>query len=60
MGNPKLSEFDAAFLQFPILRITHEIKPKFFDEKRGIIALLIKKSGFYSIFNPKSSRTKTR
>jgi len=34
------------------LRITYEIKPRIFDEKRGIAALLIKNSGFYFIFNP--------
>jgi len=34
------------------LRITDEIKPGIFDEKRGIAALLIKNSGFYFIFNP--------
>jgi len=35
------------------LRITYEIKPGIFDEKRGIAALLIKNSGFYLIFNHK-------
>jgi len=35
------------------LRITYEVKPGIFDEKRGIAALLIKNSGFYFIFNPK-------
>jgi len=34
-------------------RITYEIKPGIFDEKRGNAALLIKNSGFYFIFNPK-------
>jgi len=34
------------------LRITYEIKPGIFDEKRGIAALLIKNSGFYFIFDP--------
>jgi len=34
------------------LRITYEIKPEIFDEKRGNAALLIKNSGFYLIFNP--------
>jgi len=34
------------------LRVTYEIKPGIFDEKRGIAALLIKNSGFYFIFNP--------
>jgi len=37
---------------FP-LRITYEIKPGIFDEKRGNAALLIKNSGFYFIFDPK-------
>jgi len=36
-----------------LLRITYEIKPGIFDEKRGNAALLIKNSGFYFIFNPK-------
>ena len=36
------------------LRITYEIKPGIFDEKRGIAALLIKNSGFYFIFDPKA------
>jgi|GEM_PF-1994193 len=35
------------------LRITYEIKPGIFDEKRGNAALLIKNSGFYFIFDPK-------
>jgi len=35
-----------------LLRITYEIKPGIFDEKRGNAALLIKNSGFYFIFNP--------
>jgi len=29
-----------------LLRITYEIKPEIFDEKRGNAALLIKNSGF--------------
>jgi len=32
-------------------RITYEIKPEIFDEKRGNAALLIKNFGFYFIFN---------
>ena len=39
-------------LQIRALRITYEIKPGIFDEKRGNAALLIKNSGFYFIFNP--------
>jgi|GEM_PF-2356357 len=35
------------------LKITYEIEPGIFDEKRGNAALLIKNSGFYFIFNPK-------
>jgi len=34
------------------LRITYELKPGIFDEKRGTAALLIKNSRFYFIFNP--------
>jgi len=37
------------------IRITYETKPGIFDEKRGNAALLIKKSGFYFIFNPSVS-----
>jgi len=36
-----------------LLRITYEIKPGIFDEKRGNAALLIENSGFYFIFDPK-------
>jgi len=32
-----------------ILRDENKIKPRIFDEKRGIAALLIKNSGFYFI-----------
>jgi len=35
-----------------MVRITYEIKPGIFDEKRGNAALLIKNSGFYFIFIP--------
>jgi len=35
------------------LRITYEIEPGIFDEKRGIAALLIKNSGFYFVRDPK-------
>jgi len=37
------------------LKITYEIKPRIFDEKRGNAALLIKNSGFYFIFDPKQT-----
>jgi len=40
------------FIHDPVLRITYEIKPRIFDEKRGNATLLIKNSGFYFIFNP--------
>jgi len=36
------------------LRIENEIKPGTFDEKRGVATLLIKRSGFYFIRDPKS------
>ena len=44
---------DFIYLLTPYPRITYEIKPGIFDEKRGMAALLIKNSGFYFIFNPK-------
>ena len=44
------------------LRITYEIKPGIFDEKRGNAALLIKNSGFYFISwrTPSSRRSQHR
>ena len=34
------------------LKVTYEIKPGIFEEKRGNAALLFKNSGFYFIFDP--------
>jgi|GEM_PF-2167766 len=31
------------------IRITYEMKPGIFEEKRGVAALLFKNSGFYSL-----------
>jgi len=50
-SQPSLSKM-GIFLLRNLLRITYEIKPGIFDEKRGIAALLIKNSGFYFIFDP--------
>jgi len=36
-----------------LLRIENRIKPRIFDEKRGVAALLIKNSGFYFVRDPK-------
>jgi len=52
MGLRRCQEKNLPFLG-NLLRITYEIKPGIFDEKRGIAALLIKNSGFYFIFDPK-------
>jgi len=40
------------------LRIENKIKPRIFDEKRGIAALLIKNSGFYFVHDPRGFRAK--
>jgi len=50
-SQPSLSKLGILF-SCKSLRITYEIKPEIFDEKRGNAALLIKNSGFYFIFNP--------
>jgi len=42
----------ASFIYDYPLRITYEIKPGIFEEKRGIAALLFKNSRFYLIFDP--------
>gem|GEM_PF-1417838 len=39
------------------LRIENKIKPRIFDEKRGIAALLIENSGFYFIREPKDRKS---
>jgi len=55
--HPKIITFTPLLICFGTckkVRITYEIKPGIFDEKRGNAALLIKNSGFYFIFNPKT------
>jgi|GEM_PF-1258712 len=61
--HPKIITFTPLLICFGTckkVRITYEIKPGIFDEKRGNAALLIKNSGFYFIFEPKAISKKEK